>query len=510
MRKCLCRAPHALAFGIVAAVALFCFAPSRVSAQQIVIADPDFQRLGFDRWVAEGPRTDIPWKLDVNTFGLTFFQRFLASVDIHVAGDAVFARAGKGQLLFFAQFTDSRGFVFQSHNHVNLSDVEDDRHEVMFSQNILVIPGDYRVDFAVYDSATEERSFAQRTFHIAPLHNDPLPNLWDGADSVEIVPDLGAPAKWFLPRATDKLHLPVDAQTPVNLQIIASGGWSDELTLEKVLSQIDVTRGSSDLAVLSYQRRAVVFEQNLAQPLDWEKLKTALASVDPNTIDAKALGDRRENLNFFLDELERRIASGPAASPAAESALPVYIIVSPPWDFRSADKVDPIRVPEGGQYLVFYVRCSVEDAKDLRARTAANLNHPRVGGAASLERQLPDPDFQKSGGMDYLEHTLAPLHPRLLDISSARGFSQSSRYNTSRHRKEDRYLERLEMTCKTVTVAAALFAFAALAAAQHAPRSQMVLRRTSLRFRRSAITGSFSKMISSAPTKWNSTRTNPA
>jgi hypothetical protein len=414
-----------LRFGIFAIIALAFVAPPRASAQ-VVISDPDFAKVGFDRWIAEGPRADIPWKLSISTFTITYFQRFIARLEIHIPGDATIRRTGKGQFLFFVQITDSRGFSFQSHNHIDLADAENVPRQAMFSQNILVIPGDYRVDFAVYDSATQERSFAERKIHIAPLHNDQLPKSWDGADSVEIVPDLSTPEKWFLPRVPDKLHLPLETQTPVNLQIIASGGWSDELTVEKVLSQIEVTRGSSDFALLSYQRRSVVFEQDLAQPLDWPKLKAALAAVDPNTIDAKALVNRRDNLKFFLDELARRMTASPSPSSGERSgALPVYLIVSPPWDFRSADKVDPIRAPEGRPYLVFYIRCHPELSTDSQPRSAANLGHPKNAGAGSLGTRLPDDNFQKSGGVDYLERTLTPLHPRLLDINSPEDFRKA-------------------------------------------------------------------------------------
>jgi hypothetical protein len=414
-----------LRLGIFTVVVLAFAAPQRASAQ-VVISDPDFAKVDFDRWIAEGPRTDIPWKLNISSFGITYFQRFIARMEIHIPGDAAIRRAGKGQFLFFVQITDSRGFSFQSHNQIDLDDAKNIPREPMFSQNILVIPGDYRVDFAVYDSATQERSFAERKFRVAPLHNDQLPKSWDGADSVEIVPDLSAPDKWFLPRATDKLNLRLDTHTPVNLQIIGSGGWSDELTMEKVLSQIEVTRGSSEFALLSYQRRSVVFEQDLAQPLDWPKLKSALAAVDPNTIDAKALVNRRDNLKFFLDELARRMnASPPPSSGKGSGALPVYLIISPPWDFRSADKVDPIRAPEASHYLVFYVRCHPEPDKDSHPRSAANLNHPKNAGAGSMGTRMPDDNFQKSGGVDYLEHTLAPLHPRLFDINSPEDFRKA-------------------------------------------------------------------------------------
>jgi hypothetical protein len=413
--------------GILATAVLASAASPRCSAQ-VVVADPEFATVGFDRWVAEGPRTDIPWKLDVDTQSLTFFQRFLARTEIHVGGDAVFHRAGDGQLLFFVQFTDERGFAFQSHNHVDLAGVQDARAEAMFTQNILAIPGSYRVDFAVFDTSTRERSFAQRTLHIAPLRNDPLPNSWDGADSIEIVPDLPSPDRWFLPRATDKLHLAIDSKSPVNLQIIASGSWSDELSAEKVLSQIDVPHGSSDLALFSYDRRSIFYEQDLAQPLDWPKLKSALATINPNAIDAQALGSRRENLEFFLEEVSRRVTDSRAPAAPAEAApraLPVFIILAPPWNFRDGEKVHPIRVADDGHSLVFYIRyrsrsTQMNQSSDMSV-AGTNSGHPSSVG----DILLPGPSSEQSGGTDFLEHTLIPLHPRLFDVTSPEDFRKA-------------------------------------------------------------------------------------
>src|SRR5579862_6025274 len=322
------------------------------ASAQVIVADPEFNKVGFDHWVAEGPRADIPWKLDISTAGLSIFQRIAAHTEIHLAADALSHRDGPGQLLFFVQFTDSRGFIFQSRNHIDLQGLENARDEAVFTQNILAIPGEYRVDFAVFDTATQERSVAQRTMHIAPLHNDPLPNSWDGADSIEIVPDLPTPDRWFLPRATAKLHLRIDAATPVDLQIIASGAWSDELSAEKVLSQIEVPTGSASLALLSYEHRSVFYDQDLAQPLEWPKLKAALATINPNAIDAQALGNRSANLEFFLDELSRRVAG--AGAPTSDSSghpLNVFIVMSPPWIFRDGEKVRPIRAPADAHAL---------------------------------------------------------------------------------------------------------------------------------------------------------------
>ena len=419
----------AMRLAILAAAILSLVAAPCASGQQVVVADPDFTKVGFEQWVSEGPRTDIPWKLDVSTFGLTVFQRFIARTEIHVGADAISQRAGEGQLLFFVQFTDSRGFSFQSHNHIDLADVKDVHQEALFTQNILAIPGDYRVDFAVYDSASQQRSFAQRTMHIAPLHNDPLPDAWQGADSIEIVPDLNSPDRWYLPRAIDKLHLTVDSQTPVNLQIIASGAWSDELSAEKVLSQIEVPNGSADLALLSYEHRSVFFEQNLAQPLDWPKLKAALATINPNSIDAHSLGGRRENLQFFLDEISRRVAppnpdSATARDASAIQPLRVFIVLTPPWDFRDGEKVRPI-IPDDAHRLVFYLRYSLDHPNDFLPTGAESLNHPPTRHLQSLDRVTPGADFKKLRSTDFLAHTLAPLHPRLFDVTSPEEFRKA-------------------------------------------------------------------------------------
>jgi hypothetical protein len=402
--------------------------PAARAGEKVLIADPVFDDVHFSDWVSQGERTDIPWKLDVSQYGLTYFERILARTDVTLTGDTLMHHAASsGQMLFFVQFTDANGNVYQSHNHIDLADIKSADSNATFTQNVLVTPGDYRLDFAVYDTETHERSVGQRSLHVAPLHSDPMPQIWDGAQSLEIVPDLGSPDKYFLPRATDSLHLPISTRGPVAIQIIASGNWTNELPALKVLSEMKLEHGSASVAMLSYERRSVFYEQDLAQPLNWKNLRPALISVDPNTINADGLAGRTNNLDFFLDEISRRACAASEPPDGDGKGRPILIILSQAWDFHDGEKVRSIRLTNSCARDVFYLRFNSPKTARSPLDSAAppdalSNSDPRVvASSGEPEPGLAAPHHTT----DFLEHTLDALHPRVFDISSPEDFRKA-------------------------------------------------------------------------------------
>lgn len=412
---------RSLFLGLIALLApAIAGAPGRV-----LIADDAFDKVPFSDWVAAGARADIPCKMDVTQHGLTYFERILARSEVTVTGDNLIHHAAdSGQLLFFVQFTDAGGNIYQSHNHIDLAEIRSADANATFTQNVLVIPGDYRLDFAVYDTQTKERSVAQRTLHIAALHSDPLPQIWDGAQSLEIVPDLGSPDKYFLPHATDPLHLPVDTHAPAEIQIIASGEWRTEIPAVKVLSDMRLAEGSANLAMLSYERRALFYQQDLSQGLDWAKLRPALVSVNPNVINADGLAGRAQNLEFFQDQLAQLACPAAASAPAASSGARILIIVSPALEFHDGEKMRALHLDDGCSPTVFYLRFQ-ENPR------AADLTTLDTDGATRFSMRDPSnprlvPNTPKQGRVtDFLERTLGALHPKVLDVYSPEDFRKA-------------------------------------------------------------------------------------
>lgn len=411
-------------FVLVALFAPWCACAST----QVLIADPVFDDVHFSDWVSQGERGDIPWKIDVSQHGLTYFERILARTEVTLTGDTLMHHAASaGQMLFFVQFTDAKGNVFQSHNHIDLADIKSAGANATFTQNVLVTPGDYRLDFAVFDTQTHERSVGQRSLHVDQLHGDPMPEIWDGAQSLEIVPDLGTPDKYFLPRATDPLHLPLATRAPVEIQIVASGDWADELPALKVLSDMKLDQGSASVAMLSYERRSVFYEQNLAQPLDWKNLRPALVSVDPNTINAEGLAGRANNLDFFLDEISRR-ACAPPEAPVRRGVRRVLIILSQAWDFHDGEKVRSIQLSDSCARDVFYLRFNNPKTQRSSLDSAAPPE-PLPNGDPRI---LASPPGEPEPGIasihhttDFLEHTLDALHPHVFDVYSPEDFRKA-------------------------------------------------------------------------------------
>ena len=138
-------------------------------------------------------------------------QRLLARVQIQLDGAEGAKRRGEGQLIFYFQLTDAMGRLYQDHTSYDLEKVEAGLRasDLVCTESAFVLPGDYSVAIAIYDTATREHAVKKDKLRVVPLKTDPLPDLWRDLPAAEFVEPSEPPDHWFLPKERAKLHLPV-------------------------------------------------------------------------------------------------------------------------------------------------------------------------------------------------------------------------------------------------------------------------------------------------------------
>ncbi len=337
------------------------------------LPNPQFASAPFEKWMAEGPSKQIPWKVMVWPERLSSHQRLLSYIEIFVPGKELIKRSGKGRLVALVQVTDSTGRVYQDDGALDL----DPGHpatkdmDAFFAWGAFVLPGDYQVALALYDRETGEHNFTQRLMRIAPLKKDPLPEAWRDLPSVEFLERTEKFDSSYHPEIRGRLHLPLDSQRPLQIDLLVNLTPSEILTgsnrafnfnlralipIVKAFSQIDVSNGVVNLATLDLTRQKVSFEQSNinSSQLDWAELRDVLTAADPSKIDIRSLQGRKYNAAFLRDEIARRIPS----REENQSAVPmrVIILLSSSVAFSAREGLREIELPRECDCLVYHLR----------------------------------------------------------------------------------------------------------------------------------------------------------
>ena len=358
---------------------------------------------------------------------LSRFQRLRTRLAIQVNGDEVVRRRGRGRLLMAIAVRDSAGKRYTESQRLDLTEPRyspaQSIAEAAWIETVFVLPGDYEITFAVADLTTGEHNLARRKLHVAPLAGDPLPGAWRDLPAVEFVESYDPPDGWFLPEITTRLALPVETRRRVRVDIVMNAAISETsrraqrhteqsktllIPALKTLSQMDVRNGMLRLAVMDVARRREIFTQD-SGPLDWRKLKAALAQDDPRTIDASALKERGQDAQFFVHHIAKRIAGD-------DGALHVLIVLSPPMAFPGETDRSPIEPPEGSDCRVFYIKYETLTTEALVIGPPASPPSSRqyVGLPADVRQasRIATHVMQE----DQLEQTLKPLRPKVFDV----------------------------------------------------------------------------------------------
>ena len=178
-----------------------------------------FTATPFDKWLAEGPRQQIPWKVRLLPVRLSMHQRLEAAIEVQIPEAELAKRRSDGPLILLVQLTDPAG---RRYRHSGLFDLENIagkavKKDVPFYWIAFVLPGEYEVAVALYDKASGEHNFHLSRLRVDPLPDDPLPNAWRGLPSVEFWSPLSD-------RLDDLYRTEVQGHLSLPLRTFASGG----------------------------------------------------------------------------------------------------------------------------------------------------------------------------------------------------------------------------------------------------------------------------------------------
>ena len=397
--------------------------------------DPAFTRVPFDQWLHSGDQAQIRWTTHVLHPQLSTHQRLLARVEVQMDGAELAKRRGKGQLVIFVQLKDGEDRLYQDHGTIELEKLEEGirNQNVTYVESALVLPGDYRIAVAIFDTATGEHSAKQEKLHVSALRSDPLPDAWRDLPPVELIPHGEPPDSWYLPTVAGRLHLPAETRRPLQIAVIVNLSPSERLSRAqqvpernlgallpalKILSQIAVREGSLSVTLVDLARRRVTFHQEDMHNLDWPALKDSLTQADAGTIDVKSLEDRHHKAEFFVAEVSRRIGAAPKEKlSGAPAPARVLIVLSNPVEFESGEDLQPIRLAPEQDCQAFYIRYHPP------------IVSPAVPVPPSVRGRRPRPGYPsrslREAQIDQLEPTLKPLAPQLFDVETPEQFRKA-------------------------------------------------------------------------------------
>ena len=400
--------------------------------------DPVFAMVPFDRWLAEGGQGPFHWSAHVAPADLSNHQRLRVRVELSLDGSDLVSRRGEGYMMMLVQLEDADHRIYQSHESLDLQQVTEAaaKTNIVYTQDIFVRPGDYRVGLMVVDSKTGEHGAAEKTLHVNPLKNDPFPGAWQDLPAVEFVPAATAPDNLPMPASTRRLQLPLESRRPLRLEILVnvsptlsqlglhSGPANNRSLIEllpalNVMSQVEVRNGTLNVSLLDLTRRQVVFEQEKLGDLDWPLLRTGLGAADPNKIDVRSLAHRERNAQFFVEQVRERILGAAGAqSPPPGEPLRIGIVLSGPMGFASGEDLHPIEAAERSGRRIYYFRYHslpppLMTPPSLYALRGRRNMPPPLGRPLSLEP------------LDSLVPLIKPLQPRVFDIFSPEQFRKA-------------------------------------------------------------------------------------
>ena len=396
--------------------------------------DPEFDKIPFSEWLSGGPQTSLRWTEHVLPVLLSVHQRLLARVQIQLDGAEAAKRRGEGQIIFYFQLTDARGRVYQDHTIYDLEKVEEGlkAQDLSVTESAFVLPGDYSVSTAIYDTATKEHAVKKDKLRILPLKADPLPVAWRDLPPVEFVEPSDPPDHWFLPKERGRLYLPLAPKRPVRIELVvnltptelAGGAYGLQdrnfaylFPALKVLTQMSGRQVSVNLSLLDISRRRVIWHQEDVHELDWDRIKSSLSAATSASIDVKSLQDRQHNGAFFVNEVARKIA--PAGSSADRPAR-VAIVLSGAMLFDTGQDLSELDVKSYPDSRLFYIRLLPPvDQRQYVIETRRRRTFGGSPGRMSRTQDEGETPINNTQQMDQLEPMLKSLDPRLFDVITA-------------------------------------------------------------------------------------------
>ena len=415
---------------LLVAAAFFAAAP--LCAQNITTREAP-PEIPFEQWIAETKHVELPWSINISPARLSILQRLVVEFRVKVPSKSLYLLGPTYQLFLDVRLKPAGAAWLSTHDvtGTRLHERMPKENHLEFSLRALVQPGEYTVGIILFDRISGLRSVAQRKLTVRPVSGDPLPEISRDLPVVEFFQRGVDEDHEALPELHSRLWIPVATRRPVHIELLVNFAAPEPgpnmpgslarnarnlrtlhqrnvarmLGIIKVLSQMELANGSMHITAFDLHRRNVLFEQDTRGELDWPRLRTALAQVNPLSIPVQALEGRRQNAAFLRELLQHRLPS-PGAAPAhsgngsnggsdahASDAEPlrVFIVVSSPVIFERGTDLSPVLPPRGDDFRVYHLQYKV---------SAANLwdDLPRVLRELTprrFELQTPD-EFRRA------------------------------------------------------------------------------------------------------------------
>ncbi len=369
--------------------------------------DSAFDGVPFDKWLKGGHNAKIDWSLSVDPPALTEFQRLMTSVAAAVDAGTAAKWQYSGPMVLFLEVRDRQNRRYRTHLPLVLPKEANDSAGWKWSESLCLVPGDYEIAAAIYDTESKEHNLRRAKLHVPELHNDPLPGTWRGAPVAE-----SAELAWH-----DPLRLPLKTEKPVQIDLMINTPVDAETGIGArfmVTSEMAIPNGSITATALDLENRQVK-AQNVVDRLGPNSFLGSLPKDSRYMVKAHALDVDTDGAQFFVSEIRKRVE---LAVPGTEH---VVIILSDRKSSPNGENFEPSQATPAPGTRVFYVRCSLPTnfwLQDYRRRPTT-INIPVISTNSDvpgvIEIPPPPPPWYRA---DSLERTLDPLHPRLFDVST--------------------------------------------------------------------------------------------
>ena len=334
-----------------------------------------------------------------------------------IDADEFLKRAKRGQMVLFLEIRDRDNRVYRIHRTLGVGRRTNpsDLAAVKFIDHACVVPGDYDVAAAVYDTESKEHSLKRTKLRVPELARDPMPDVWRDLPGVEF--------SSCAPVNSGRLSLPLETENPTRIEVVMNQSVNRTKAASsalvqvnrlverlEVISEMQIRNGSMNVTLLDLDRRKVTFTGAVTDRPIRRRLGPALRENDPYKIDARSLEDHQQNAQFFVAEVARRLEV------ADSEPAPVMIVLSAPLEFPKDEDLRPIQALPAPGSRVYYIRCNSPVL-------------PAFGPAPQFPSPgSPNPPQFPSGPLPSVEHiannsdflagTLKPLHPRLFDVTT--------------------------------------------------------------------------------------------
>ncbi len=151
-------------------------------------------------------------------------QRLSVILAVRVDGSEFVKRSGPGQMVVFLEIRDHEDRVFRTHRALHFEELKnpDSLASINFDQYAFILPGDYQVAAAVFDTGSKEHALKRIKLHVPDVPHDPLPDAWRNLPEVEFATFTEPPDSWYLPEISSRLNLPVQNERPVRVEVVVN------------------------------------------------------------------------------------------------------------------------------------------------------------------------------------------------------------------------------------------------------------------------------------------------